>query len=124
LFRSAGQSAANSQKLSKKYHPDLNPDEAAHEKFIEVAKGKIIQNNFSVNSKLMNSIRGLIRTRGTYSQQMLIRGANERQERYTIDTEKKVSNNMKLENKEVVMIHSQDSLEEVDNSKNKEDQGC
>jgi DnaJ-related protein SCJ1 len=27
------------QKLSKKYHPDLNPDEAAHEKFIEVAKG-------------------------------------------------------------------------------------
>jgi hypothetical protein len=124
LFRSAGQSAANSQKLSKKYHPDLNPDEAAHEKFIEVAKGKIIQNNFSVNSKLMNSIRGLIRTRGTYSQQMLIRGANERQERYTTDMEKKVSNNMKLENKEVVMIHSQDSLEEVDNSKNKEDQGC
>ena len=30
---------ADEQKLSKKYHPDLNPDEAAHEKFIEVAKG-------------------------------------------------------------------------------------
>ena len=28
------------QKLSKKYHPDINPDEAAHERFIEVAKGK------------------------------------------------------------------------------------
>jgi DnaJ-related protein SCJ1 len=28
------------QKLSKKYHPDINPDEAAHEKFIEVAKGE------------------------------------------------------------------------------------
>ena len=32
--------SADRQKLSKKYHPDLNPDEAAHEKFIEVAKGK------------------------------------------------------------------------------------
>jgi hypothetical protein len=31
--------SADKQKLSKKYHPDLNPDEAAHEKFIEVAKG-------------------------------------------------------------------------------------
>lgn len=28
------------QKLSKKYHPDLNPDEAAHEKFIELSKGE------------------------------------------------------------------------------------
>ena len=27
------------QKLSKKYHPDINPDESAHEKFIEVSKG-------------------------------------------------------------------------------------
>jgi DnaJ-related protein SCJ1 len=27
------------QRLSKKYHPDINPDEAAHDKFIEVAKG-------------------------------------------------------------------------------------
>ncbi|WVF66346.1 hypothetical protein IAT40_001086 [Kwoniella sp. CBS 6097] len=26
------------RKLSKKYHPDINPDEAAHERFIEVAK--------------------------------------------------------------------------------------
>jgi len=26
--------------LSKKYHPDINPDEAAHEKFIEVSKGE------------------------------------------------------------------------------------
>lgn len=26
------------RKLSKKYHPDINPDEAAHEKFINVAK--------------------------------------------------------------------------------------
>jgi hypothetical protein len=25
--------------LSKKYHPDINPDEAAHEKFIEVSRG-------------------------------------------------------------------------------------
>lgn len=24
--------------MSKKYHPDINPDEAAHEKFIEVSK--------------------------------------------------------------------------------------
>lgn len=29
------------QKLSKKYHPDINPDEAAHEKFIEVSKGRL-----------------------------------------------------------------------------------
>jgi len=29
------------QKLSKKYHPDINPDEAAHEKFIEVSKGEL-----------------------------------------------------------------------------------
>lgn len=27
-----------SQRLSKKYHPDINPDSAAHEKFIEVSK--------------------------------------------------------------------------------------
>ncbi|WVO13544.1 hypothetical protein L204_101165 [Cryptococcus depauperatus] len=26
------------RKLSKKYHPDINPDEAAHEKFIEISK--------------------------------------------------------------------------------------
>ncbi|KAI9633139.1 uncharacterized protein MKK02DRAFT_39117 [Dioszegia hungarica] len=26
------------RKLSKKYHPDINPDEAAHERFIEVSK--------------------------------------------------------------------------------------
>ncbi|ADV24599.1 chaperone regulator [Cryptococcus gattii Ru294] len=26
------------RKLSKKYHPDINPDEAAHEKFIQVSK--------------------------------------------------------------------------------------
>ncbi|WVQ85189.1 hypothetical protein IAT38_007354 [Cryptococcus sp. DSM 104549] len=26
------------RKLSKKYHPDINPDEAAHEKFIDVSK--------------------------------------------------------------------------------------
>ncbi|GFZ44621.1 hypothetical protein JCM24511_02345 [Saitozyma sp. JCM 24511] len=26
------------RKLSKKYHPDINPDEAAHEKFIEVSR--------------------------------------------------------------------------------------
>ncbi|GMK53526.1 hypothetical protein CspeluHIS016_0101120 [Cutaneotrichosporon spelunceum] len=26
------------RKLSKKYHPDVNPDESAHEKFIEVSK--------------------------------------------------------------------------------------
>ncbi|ORX35044.1 hypothetical protein BD324DRAFT_633722 [Kockovaella imperatae] len=26
------------RKLSKKYHPDINPDESAHEKFIEVSK--------------------------------------------------------------------------------------
>ena len=31
---------SDNQKLSKKYHPDINPDEAAHEKFIEVSKGK------------------------------------------------------------------------------------
>lgn len=30
------------QKLSKKYHPDINPDEAAHEKFIQVSKGQTI----------------------------------------------------------------------------------
>ena len=28
------------KKLSKKYHPDINPDESAHEKFIEVSKGR------------------------------------------------------------------------------------
>ena len=27
------------QKLSKKYHPDLNPDESTHGKFIELSKG-------------------------------------------------------------------------------------
>lgn len=29
----------NNQRLSKKFHPDINPDESAHEKFIEVSKG-------------------------------------------------------------------------------------
>jgi DnaJ-class molecular chaperone len=33
--------AYRGQKLSKKYHPDVNPSEAAHEKFIEVAKGEL-----------------------------------------------------------------------------------
>lgn len=33
------QAEQGNQKLSKKYHPDINPDEAAHEKFIEVSKG-------------------------------------------------------------------------------------
>ena len=29
------------QKLSKQLHPDINPDEAAHERFIEVSKGEL-----------------------------------------------------------------------------------
>lgn len=34
------------QKLSKKYHPDINPDESAHEKFIEVSKGESRHGSF------------------------------------------------------------------------------
>jgi DnaJ-class molecular chaperone len=32
--------------MSKKYHPDLNPDEATHEKFIELSKGEPVHPNF------------------------------------------------------------------------------
>lgn len=32
--------------MSKKYHPDINPDEAAHEKFIEVSKGEHLSQCF------------------------------------------------------------------------------
>lgn len=31
---------ADDQKLSKKYHPDLNPEKEAHDKFIELSRGE------------------------------------------------------------------------------------
>lgn len=52
------------KKLSKKYHPDKNKDPDAKDRFVEIAHGACFVSVIRDIPNRVNSIRGLVRSRG------------------------------------------------------------